>query len=79
MMKKPSGLGRGLGALFGDNAFLADDEPDTNRNGGVMTSWLSPNSTPRSFSSRPTADRISFRDLARTIHFTSSAAQSLLR
>ena len=37
MMKKPSGLGRGLGALFGDNAFLADDEPDTNRNGGVMT------------------------------------------
>ena len=37
MMKKPSGLGRGLGALFGDNAFLADDEPDNNRNGGVMT------------------------------------------
>ena len=37
MIKKPSGLGRGLGALFGDNAFLADDEPDANRNGGVMT------------------------------------------
>ena len=37
MMKKPSGLGRGLGALFGDNAFLADNEPDANRNGGVMT------------------------------------------
>ena len=37
MMKKPSGLGRGLGALFGDNAFLADDEPDANRNGGVTT------------------------------------------
>ncbi|MBQ6206045.1 MAG: ParB/RepB/Spo0J family partition protein [Oscillospiraceae bacterium] len=36
-MKKPSGLGRGLGALFGDNAFLADDEPDANRNGGVTT------------------------------------------
>ncbi len=37
MMKKPSGLGRGLGALFGDNAFLADNEPDANRNGGVTT------------------------------------------
>ena len=37
MIKKPSGLGRGLGALFGDNAFLDDDEPENNQSGGVMT------------------------------------------
>lgn len=36
MMKKPSGLGRGLGALLGESAFLDGDEPETGR-GGVTT------------------------------------------
>lgn len=35
MLKKPSGLGRGLGALLGESAFLSDDEPERGR--GVMT------------------------------------------
>lgn len=34
MMKKPSGLGRGLGALFGESAFL--DEEEQGKNSGVM-------------------------------------------
>ena len=34
MIKKPSGLGRGLGALLGESAFLSDDEPQ-NGNGGM--------------------------------------------
>ena len=34
MIKKPSGLGRGLGALLGESAFLSDDEPG-NGNGGM--------------------------------------------
>ena len=34
MIKKPSGLGRGLGALLGESAFLSDDEP-RNGNGGM--------------------------------------------
>ncbi len=34
MIKKPSGLGRGLGALLGESAFLSDGEPG-NGNGGM--------------------------------------------
>ncbi|MBR3569584.1 MAG: ParB/RepB/Spo0J family partition protein [Oscillibacter sp.] len=33
MIKKPSGLGRGLGALFGESAFLGDEERDAAKNG----------------------------------------------
>ena len=33
MMKKPSGLGRGLGALFGESAFLDEDERENTGNG----------------------------------------------
>lgn len=36
MIKKPSGLGRGLGALFGESAFLGDEERDAAKN-RVMT------------------------------------------
>ena len=35
MMKKPSGLGRGLGALFGENAFLEEEEQEKNI-GGII-------------------------------------------
>ncbi|MBQ7680771.1 MAG: ParB/RepB/Spo0J family partition protein [Oscillibacter sp.] len=34
MIKKPSGLGRGLGALLGESVFLSDAEPE-NGNGGM--------------------------------------------
>ena len=33
MMKKPSGLGRGLGALFGESAFLDEDKPESGETG----------------------------------------------
>ena len=33
MMKKPSGLGRGLGALFGESAFLDEDKPESGEQG----------------------------------------------
>ena len=33
MLKKPSGLGRGLGALLGESAFLENDTPEPSQNG----------------------------------------------
>ena len=36
MLKKPSALGRGLGALLGESAFLSDSEPETPQGGMTM-------------------------------------------
>lgn len=44
MLKKPSGLGRGLGALLGESAFMSDSEPENGKMTTVPLTDVEPNS-----------------------------------